>query len=166
MNILGDILSDLNPENRPFIGKKAENITRNLLTHLDLSQHTPQDILSSLRENNIMITIPTFYDIYSDVSGSTIRSQRIKYVNLQYVPNENLLEPALYPLQTTYRIVHLVRYNDLETGAEIVREFALDMNDLKSIGEMQQMAIDAIESRYPSEVIDIKTIRGYIYRPS
>lgn len=162
MSDIPSVLSELNPGGDMFIGKKAANITRNILQNLDLSQHSANDIISALRDNNINITIPAFYSIYNEITGTKTRSQRIKYVNLQYVPNENILEPSLYTLQTKYRIVHHVEYTDIETGAELTRDFVLDTDVLSSIGDMQQMVKDAMESRYPIEVTGIKTIGGYI----
>ena len=162
MSELPSVLSDFNPEGNMFIGKKAANITRNILQNIDLSQHSANEIISALRDNNINITIPAFYSIYNDVTGSKARSQRIKYVNQQYVPSENVLEPSLYTLQTKYRIVHHVEYTDIETGAELSRDFVLDTDILSSIEDMQQQVKDAMESRYPIEVTGIKTIGGYI----
>lgn len=164
MSDLPSAFSDFNPEGRQIIGQKATNLTRNILQSLDLSQHKPQDILDALRENNINITIPSFYNAYNEITGSKTRSQRIKYVNQQYIPSDNVLEPALYPLQTRYRIVHLITYQDLDTGLEIKREYVIDTDTLSSIGDMQSQAIDAIQSRYNVAVIDISTIRGYIYK--
>lgn len=145
-----------------FIGKKAANITRNILQNIDLTQHTANELISALRDNNINITIPAFYSIYNDVTGSKARSQRIKYVNLQYVPSENVLEPSLYTLKTKYRIVFNVQYTDIETGAELSRDYVLDTDILSTIGDMQSKAINAMEGRYPVKVTSIKTIGGYI----
>ena len=162
MSDLPAIVFDANPEQNAIVGNKAKGLVKGILSTLDLTQHSPNDILSALRENNINITIPAFYEIFNDVTGTKTRSQRIKYVNLGYTPSDNVLEPSLYRLPTRYRIVHIVHYIDLDTGAEINREFALDTDTLSTIEDMQQQAIDAIESRYPAEVIDIKTVRGYI----
>jgi hypothetical protein len=163
MSAIDDIINSLNPENKQIVGSKAANLTRNILTNLDLSQHKPDEILSALREGGINVTIPSFYSAYTEISGATARANRIKYVNQKYTPNEGLLEPALYPLQTKYRIVQRVKYEDLETGIEIVREFVYDTNILGTIGDMQQASIEAIESKYPAQVLEISTIGGYIY---
>lgn len=162
MSDLLDMLFDSNSDNKLFAGKKAVNFVRNLLTNLDLSKHNPNDILSSLRENNINITIPSFYRLYNEITGVKLRSQRIKYVNRDYTPSEGVLEPSLYPLQTKYRIVHEVSYTDLETGVELTRQFVLDTDVLSTISNMQEQVIDAMESRYPIEVSTIRTIGGYI----
>lgn len=164
MTNLGDILSDLNPESAFLLGQKAVNLTRNVLENLNLSEHTPQEILDALRENGIGITIPSFYNLYTEITGTQVRSQRIKYVNLSYVPSESILEPALYELPTRYRIIQYVEYEDLETGVIIQREFALDTDSLSSIADMQQQSIAAIQSRYPAKVLTIRTVGGYINR--
>lgn len=163
MSDLPSILSDLNPENKQIIGQKAVNLTRNLLSNIDLTTHTAQEILSALRDNNINIPIPSFYQAYQDISGSTVRAQRIRYVNQRYTPTENVFEPALYPLQTRYRIVYNINYEDLDTGLEINRDFVVDTNTLNTIAEMQAEAIEAFQSRYNVQVIDIATRGGYIY---
>ncbi len=163
MSDLPSILNDANPEGTPIIGKKALNLTRNILQNIDLSAHSANDILAALRDNNIMVTIPAFFNAYTEITGTKTRAQRIKYYNQQYTPKEEVLEPALYALPTRYRIIHFIKYEDLETGLTIEREFALDTNVLSSIEDMQQQVIDAVESRYPAQVIEIHTIRGYIY---
>lgn len=164
MSDLPSILSDLNPENKPIIGQKAVNLTRNILSNIDLSQHTAQEVLSALRDNNINIPIPSFYQAYSDIQGRTVRSQRIRYVNQRFTPSESVFEPALYPLQTRYRLVYNINYEDLDTGIEINRDFVMDTNTLNTIAEMQAEAIEAFESRYNVAVVDITTRGGYIYK--
>lgn len=162
MTNLSDILQDANPEGKLITGAKAANLTRNILSNLDLTAHTPQDILGALRDSGIAVTIPSFYGIYSDVSGKTARSQRIKYVNQSYTPSEGVLEPALYALPTNYRIVHWIKYEDEETGLVIEREFSLDIDELLTIQEMQELATEVFQEKYPYIVLEIKTIRGYI----
>lgn len=162
MSDLPGIVFDANPEQNAITGKKALNLAKNILQNLDLTQHNPNDILSALRDNNINVTVPAFYEAFNDITGTKTRANRIKYVNQQYVPRESILEPSLYKLPTNYRIVHRVTYTDLETGLEITREFSLDTDTLSSIGDMQAQVIDAMESRYPIEIISISTIGGYI----
>lgn len=162
MSDLPGVVFDANPEGTSIVGKAAAGLVRGILSTLDLSQHTANDILNALRDNNIQITIPAFYQAYNDITGTRTRAQRIKYVNQQYTPSETLLEPSLYHLPTKYRIIHTVTYTDLETGLEITRDFALDTDTLSSIGDMQTQVIDAMESRYPIEIISIRTVGGYI----
>ena len=156
-----DILGNINPERNRITGDAAINMAANILDNYDLSAYTPQDILSALHQSNISINVPDFYSTYETITGQKVRSQRVKYVNLDKIPSEAILEPARYQLPTRYRIVHYITYEDNETGAIISREFITDTDSLQSIAYMQQNAIDQFESKYPVTVSQISTVRGY-----
>jgi hypothetical protein len=111
--------------------------------------YSGNDTLDIYRDAGLGINRSDFFAIRRDILGEETRQQRIRFVNRDSVPTDNIYETYDYDLDTEYR--HIIRYSYLDTATGQTKEGFInyDTNFRYTIAELEGGSFQDIQERYP-----------------
>lgn len=124
--------------------------------------YTGADVLRSLTDWGIGYRKTDFYSDWRRVTGRPAKTDLLKYVPKKYRPPGHLIEATPEYLSRQFRVDFTVRGRDPLTSEAIDTGYSLALDELKTIGSLEEMMQEMLEEKpedYPLD-IDELFVRG------
>lgn len=158
-----DFLPDINSG---FLsGGERRNIVSNLLPAFIDRGYNPSQTISILREYGLGFRESDMRNMYRDVLGFEQDATRIRFVNKQSIPSDNILASANYNFESKYSFIVEATYLG-EDGSTANKKFFGYFTDHKStIGQMEDDAMNHFNERYnvdTGSLLNFRIVKGLI----
>lgn len=120
--------------------------------------------LRMLQDKDIGYRKTDFYDDWRRIEGRPAREDVMKHVGKKYRPPGHLIESTPEYLSRQFRVDFTVRGRDPLTGEAIDTGYSLALDELKTIGELEEIMQEILEEKpedYPLD-IDELFVRGVL----
>lgn len=149
-----------------FDADERRNIIRNTLPGLIEEGYSQRASRNLYRSVGLGISNTDFGSIFREITGEEIRAQRIRYVNKDSIPSDDIFETQKYDQPSLYRYIGRYSIYSPDKGTE-QGFFAYDSDYKSSIGEIEADLYDTLVSRYPdleTRITGLTIVKGFINR--
>ena len=160
-----DFLPDVNSG---FLsGDERRNIVRGLLPAFIDRGYNPTQTISILRDQGLGFRESDMRSMYRGVLGYEQDAGRIKFVNRDSVPTDEILRKSDYDFQARYNFIVKATYQNEDNSGFTNKYFGYFTDQKESINAMENKAMNFFSERYNVDsgfLFDFKIVKGFINR--
>lgn len=146
-------------------GEAIRGLARNLFAGFYERGISANEALRELRDAGLGYRRQDFLNDFRLGESAWSQETKVRYVGLDKIPSEGILEPLYHGVPDRYSMVFKVSGVNTETGESDTRYFFYHRNSLESRRNMEQEAEEWFSSKseeYPFMVEAIQLTEGYI----
>lgn len=145
--------------------ESRRNIIRSILPSMIEAGTSANKSLQSFRDKGLGIARSDFLNIFREVTGEEISSNRIRNVNKSKTPSDNVLGEMKYDTGTKYRFIGKASYYNDETGKSSEGYFGWDTDTMMTVEEIETQGQEFFTERYPeagTNMVNFTISKGFI----